>query len=118
MFSGDLFQLIQEKSNDLMRAVSRIGQSHEKLAKADMEYNVAKQERVMKLRDSNMPATLINVTVRGYPEVAKAKFERDIAIGYLEANKEYINATKLILRLAEAQYNREYSNLSVNERML
>lgn len=55
-----------------------------------------------------MPVTLINQIIYGIPEVADKRFKRDIAEAMYNTNQEYINTTKLQIRVLESQLNREY----------
>ena len=55
-----------------------------------------------------MPVTLINQIIYGIPEVADKRFKRDIAEAMYQTNLEYINTTKLQLRILENQLQREW----------
>jgi hypothetical protein len=55
-----------------------------------------------------MAVTLINQIVYGIPEVASKRFKRDIAETMYQTNLEYINTTKLQLRILENQLQREW----------
>lgn len=56
-----------------------------------------------------MAVTLINQIIYGIPEVADKRFKRDIAEAMYQTNLEYINTTKLQLRILENQLQREWS---------
>jgi hypothetical protein len=62
----------------------------------------------MGLRADDMPVTLINQIIYGVPVVAEKRFKRDVEQANYDANKEFINITKLKLRILEAQLGREY----------
>lgn len=53
--------------------------------------------------------TLINQIVYGIPDVASKRFQRDVAETMYQTNLEYINTTKLQLRILENQLSREWS---------
>ena len=57
-----------------------------------------------------MPVTLISQIIYGVPEVADKRFKRDIAETMYQTNLEFINTTKLQLRLLENQLSREWSS--------
>ena len=99
---------IDEKKRELVKAAKLLRKSKEDLALAEREYKIAVTQKALMLRDSDMPVTLINLTIYGYREIAELRFKRDMAQAMVEANEEYINVTKLVLRLLEAQLNREW----------
>ena len=57
-----------------------------------------------------MAVTLINQIVYGIPIVADKRFKRDVAQTMYQTNLEYINTTKLQLRILENQLSREWEN--------
>ena len=57
-----------------------------------------------------MPVTLINQVIYGYEDIAKLRFERDTAQVKYNANLEYIQTIKLMIRILENQLSREYGN--------
>jgi hypothetical protein len=57
-----------------------------------------------------MPVTLINQIIYGVPEVAKKRFERDIAETMYNTAQEKINTLKLQIRILESQIQREWGN--------
>ena len=61
-------------------------------------------------QEKNMPVTLIQQIIYGVPEVAKKRFERDIAETMYNVNLESINSTKLQIRVLENQLSREWGN--------
>ena len=107
----DLYNDIQELMNELSTSISLLRQNGNKLAKAEQEYKICLRQEALKLRsEQDMPVTLINQIIFGVPEVAKKRFERDVAETMYNTNQEHINVTKLKLRLLEAQLNREWSS--------
>lgn len=111
MYDGkDLFQEVQDKAQDLEIATKRLFNNKKELAEAEREYKVLLNQKALQLRANDMPVTLINLTIYGYRDVAEARLKRDIAQSKVDANEEYINTTKLLLRLLEAQLNREWNS--------
>ena len=111
MYDGkDLFQEVQDKAQDLEIATKRLFNNKKDLAEAEREYKVLLNQKALQLRANDMPVTLINLTIYGYRDVAEARLKRDIAQSKVDANEEYINTTKLLLRLLEAQLNREWNS--------
>ena len=108
----DLYQEIQQKTNELDISVKQLRTSGTAFAQAEKEYKIELRQQALKLRaEKDMPVTLIQQVVFGIPEVAELRFKRDIAEAIYQANQESINSIKLQLRLLEAQLNREWSNV-------
>jgi len=106
----DLFDEIQELMDELNISIKKLREHGNKLAEAERDYKVLLRQEALKLRqEKNMPVTLINQIIYGVPEVAKARFERDIAETMYNTNQEHINVTKLKLRILEGQLSREYN---------
>lgn len=110
MYDGsDLLNMIQDKTQELELATRKLFKNKQELAEAERNYKMLVNKKALELRANDMPVTLIGLTIYGYPDIAEARFKRDIAQGRVEANEEYINTTKLILRLIEAQIGREWT---------
>lgn len=92
----------------LNASVRELRHSCEDYAQKEQDYKVLLATEALRLRDNGTPATLVNLVVYGEKQVAKARFERDCALGIYEANKEAINSIKLQLRLIEGQMEREW----------
>lgn len=106
-------ELIQEKNalvRQLTASIKELRHSATTYAQKEQDYKVLLATEALKLRDDGTPATLINTVVYGEKQVAKARFERDVALGVYEANKEAINSIKLQLRLIEGQMSREWNS--------
>jgi len=104
----DLLDELQNLVSLLDQSVKSLRKTNEARAKTEMDYKILLREETLKLRDTGMAIGLIDKTCYGIPSVALARFQRDIADGNYEANKEAINVYKLRIRLLENQINREY----------
>lgn len=105
----DLINDIQVLMDELTLSIKKLRQTGNALAEAERNYKITLRQEALKLKfDDNMPVTLINQIIFGVPEVAEKRFKRDIAETMRDTNLEHINATKLKLRLLEAQVQREY----------
>lgn len=104
----DLYEQILQNMHVLDEAIKRLAKNGEALAEAEKNYKMELTKQALILRADNTPVTLINQIVYGLEEVAKLRFERDTAKANYDANSEFINITKLKLRLLEAQLNREW----------
>lgn len=105
----ELEEELLKLSNQLDLSVKQLRKNGTERATKERDYKIKLREEALKLRaDENMPVTLINQIIYGVPEVARMRFERDIAEAVYDANKEAINAIKLKLRIIEGQINREW----------
>lgn len=104
---NDLNMLIQK----LNTSIKTLAQNGRALAEAERDYKITLRQEALKLRnEKDMPVTLINQVVYGVPEVAEKRFKRDVAEAMYNTNQEYINTTKLQIRILENQLAREFGN--------
>lgn len=107
----DLFNDIQELIQKLDVSIKTLANNGRALAEAERDYKITLRQEALKLREEkNMPVTLIQQIIYGVPDVADKRFKRDIAEAMYQTNQEFINTTKLRLRLLESQLSREYGN--------
>ena len=104
----DLYQELQEKTRQLDMSVRQLRTSGTAYAEAERTYKVLLRSECLKLRDEGMAVGMIDKTCYGIPEVADARFNRDVAETVYKANLEAINSIKLQMRLIEAQISREW----------
>ena len=103
---NDLIRL-QEKLNASIKALANNGKA---LAQAEMEYKICLRQEALKLRADGEAVTLINQIVYGIPEVARKRFDRDVAETMYNTAMESINSTKLQIRILQSQIEKEWSN--------
>ena len=106
----DLYEQIMKLMAELTVSIRKLRDNGAKLAEAEREYKVTLRQEALKLRAGDMPVTLINQIIYGIDEVAEKRFKRDVEQANYDANKEFINVTKLQLRVLSAQLQREWSN--------
>lgn len=107
----NLFNDIQELIEKLNVAIKSLAKKGQELAEAERDYKITLRQEALKLRqEKNMPVTLINQIIYGIPEVADKRFKRDIAEAMYNTNQEYINTTKLQIRILESQLSREWGS--------
>ena len=106
----ELWQEITEKQKLLDKAIKELAQNGYKLAECERDYKIAVNKKALELRSQDVPVTLINQVIYGYEDIAKLRFERDTAQVKYNANLEYIQTIKLMIRILENQLNREYGN--------
>lgn len=106
----DLYEELQQKTKQLSASLKELRNSGTEYAKAERDYKILLRQECLKLRDSGMAIGMIDKTCYGIPEVAEARFRRDVAETVYTANKEAINTIKLQMKLIEAQIGREWSS--------
>lgn len=110
MIKIELWQEIQEKQKMLDKAIKELAQNGYKLAECERDYKIAVNKKALELRSQDVPVTLINQVIYGYEDIAKLRFERDTSQVKYNANLEYIQTIKLMIRILENQLSREYGN--------
>lgn len=103
-----LVEELDNKIKELDDAVQRLRYDGVALAQTERDYKVLLRTEVLKLRDSGMQVTVIKDIVRGIPEVAELRQNRDIAQTFYEADKELINSIKLQIRVLQNQFSQEW----------
>jgi len=79
-----------------------------KKAEAEKEYQTALSQKVLIERDKGSAIGVISLTVKGDAEVAKKRYERDVAEVMYQVCQEKINISKLEARLLDSQIQREW----------
>ena len=94
---------------ELTISIKKLRKTGQALAEAERDYKITLRQEALKLKlEDKLPVTLINQIIYGIPTVAEKRYKRDIAETMRDVNIEHIQATKLKLRLLEAQVQREY----------
>lgn len=106
----DLVNVLQILNDKLSASLKLLRTNGSKLAETERDYKIAINKKALELKDNGMPVTLINQVIYGYQEIAKLRFDRDVAQVIYNANLESINCTKLQLRIVQEQINKEWSN--------
>lgn len=105
----DLWQELNEKRKLLDKAIDNLANNGYDLAAKERDYKIAINKKALELRANNEAVTLINTIIYGYDDIAKLRFNRDIAQVKYNSNLEYINTIKLQIRILENQLSREYT---------
>ena len=105
---SDLYSELTIKTAELSTCVKKLRETGTEFAEKERAYQVKKAEKALRLRDEGMPVGLIELTIRGDKEVAKLRFDKQVAEVVYDANKEAVASTKLQMRLIENQIQREY----------
>lgn len=104
----DLLNELQQKIRELEASIKMLRRTGTAYAEAERDYKILLRQECLKLRSEGMAIGMIDKTCYGIPEVAAARFRRDVAETVYKANQEAINSTKLQLRLLEGQIQREW----------
>ena len=112
--SYDLINEIGQKSKMLDAAIRELGTRGRAYAQAEHDYRVALAEKMLIERDKGTPATICSDVCRGDRKIAKLRFERDVAEVVYRSALEAINATKLQIKILDAQVEREWGRASSN----
>lgn len=106
----DLLEELNYKVQQLDTSVRHLRKTGTEAAQKEYEYKVLLCQEVLKMKDEKMAVGLINLTIYGRAAVAKARFDRDVALAIYEANKESINSLKLQIKILNEQVAREWGN--------
>ena len=105
----ELYEELRKLTEDLEISIRQLRKTGTAYAQCEKDYKVLLRQECLKLRDEGMAIGLLDKTCYGIPEVAEARFRRDVAKAVFIANQEAINSIKLRMRLVENQLQREWS---------
>lgn len=108
---SDLWSDIQADLTLLSRSVSELKARGEARARADASYRCLKAKAILEARAEGIPATLAKDVIYAREDVQKALLERDCTEALYDSCIEGINATKLQVRVNEAQLEREWNQI-------
>lgn len=108
MSGADLMRELSAKVEMLDKALGALGDRGRAYAAAEQRYKVALAEKMLKERENGIPATILSDVCRGSREIAKLRFERDVAEQVYKAALEAINCYKIQIRVLENTIEREY----------
>ena len=106
-----MFDLINEKNGlqvrltEAIRLMAKYGKAY---AEAESNYKIALAQTALKLKDSGMAVTMLNLVIYGTNPVPALRLKRDTAEVMYKTAQENIQSIKLQLRLVEAQIEREW----------
>lgn len=108
MSGQDLMLELQNKVALLDAALRQLGARGRDFAKAEQDYRVALAQKIAVEREKGTPVSIMSDVCRGDREIARMKFDRDVAEITYKAAMEACNVYKLQLRILENQIDREY----------
>ena len=99
---------IEEAINELNKTLSEYKNIQKDYALKEYKYRTALSKRLVQLRAEGQAVTHLADIARGMEDIAKLRFDRDIAEGLVKSAEEGINFYKLKIRELEAQHSREW----------
>lgn len=111
MTGQDLWLEITELRETLSLAINKLKERGQKKAKAEQDYRVELRKIILEERQNGTPVTIISDICRGHRDIAKLKFDRDIAEVLYDTVQQKIYATKLELGIVERQLEAERKGL-------
>lgn len=109
MSGQDLMMELWDKQRTVEMALGELGKRGRKRAAAEQEYRVAYAQKILTERDKGTPVTIISDVCKGDKELARLRFERDVAETMYDAALEAIQVYKLGIRVLQEQINREWN---------
>ena len=109
MTSGqDLIIELQGRVSMLDTALKQLGNRGRAAADAEQKYRISLAQKIMVERDKGTPATIMSDICRGDPQIAKLKFDRDVAEVTYKSAMEACNIYKIQVKVLENQIDRGY----------
>lgn len=108
--SYDLIIQVKQKLDELNASINRLKSTGTAFAAAERDYKIILRTEMLKLKEEKMAVGMMDKVVYGIPEVAEARFKRDIAQVVYDTNRDHINSVKLQLKILNDQISREWSN--------
>ena len=102
---------IEKVINDLNLTLSEYKKYQKDYALKEYKYRTTLSKKLIELRAEGQAVTHLADIARGMEDVAKLRYERDIAEGLVRSAEEGINFYKLKIREMESQYNKEWGTV-------
>ena len=99
---------IEEAIKELNKTLSEYKNIQKDYALKEYKYRTALSKKLVQLRAEGQAVTHLADIARGMEDIAKLRFDRDIAEGLVKSAEEGINFYKLKIRELEAQHSREW----------
>lgn len=110
MSGQDLFDDLRNNTTLLHASLTEFGKRGKAYADAEKTYRVALAKQILIERDNKVPVTIISDICRGNPEIARLRFQKDVAEVSYKAAMEAIQVYKLNIRVLESAIEREWGN--------
>lgn len=104
----ELITQLNDLNAQLSQGIRLMGRYGREYAQAEHDYKIELAKEAIRLREKDIPVTMIQLRIYGTGDVPEKRFRRDTAQVMYNTAQENINAIKLKMRLLEAQIDREY----------
>lgn len=104
----ELITQLNDLNAQLSQGIRLMGRYGREYAQAEHDYKIELAKEAIRLREKDIPVTMIQLRIYGTGDVPDKRFKRDTAQVMYNTAQENINAIKLKMRLLEAQIDREY----------
>lgn len=107
--SSDIWADWADDRRLMKRAVEEASKRGEEYARANAAYYAAKSSKALEMKEEGIPVTLIEVAVKGTPEVSGLLLERDCKKALYQAAVKAIDVYRDDVRMVYDQIKREQS---------
>jgi len=104
----DLYLELTSRVSMLDKALQELGNRGRTHAKSEQDYRIALAQKILAEREKSTPVTIISDVCRGDREIAKLKFDRDVAEMVYKSALEAVQVYKIQIRVLENTIEREY----------
>ena len=104
----DLYLELQQKQEELDKAIKELRVAGQEYAEADATYRRLVAQEALRLKTMGMAVGLIDKVIYDNERVVEALFQRDLKDVLVTAAKESINALKVRIAIIREQLTREY----------
>lgn len=108
-----MWEEIEQSLDELKKTLSSYKEYQKDYAKKEYKYRTALSKRLIELRAEGQAVTHLLDIAKGMEDIAKLRFDRDIAEGLVKSAEEGINFYKLRIRELEAQHSREWGAVNL-----
>lgn len=106
----ELINELQERTQRLDTMLSLFKKRGQALAQAEHDYKIAIAEKILIERAKGTAVTIMSDLCRGDKNIARLRFNRDVAQTEFDSVKEAINIYKLQIRVIQETIDKEYYN--------
>jgi hypothetical protein len=99
---------IEKTMENALKSLSEYKNYAKDYALKEQTYRIALSKRLMQRKSEGYSVTNLSDIVRGEEDIAKLKFERDIAEGLMKSAEKGTDFYKLYAKLMESQTAREW----------
>lgn len=99
---------IEEIMDKAEKSLSEYKKLQKDYAEKEYKYRTALSKRLLERRAEGQPVTHLADIVKGEPDIAKLRFDRDIAEGLKNSAEKGTDFYKLYARLMDGQIQREW----------